>query len=242
MPQCVTLSFFRFQGPLAKAWAFGMMGFARAPMAAMRRRGDVLFWKLCGSGLGEGFTPLPNTAVYAILCVWPDRDAAQDALENQTLFHRYRRRASESWTVFLTPQTARGHWSGQTPFAVDGDPETSQAPLAALTRATIKPRILTRFWGRVPRISDVIGADPNVLFKIGIGEVPWLHQVTFSIWPDANAMANFARKPGGPHAEAIRAVRDGAWFREELYARFTVTDAIGTWDGGSPLALQKDSP
>lgn len=92
---------------------------------------------------------------------------------------------------------------------------------------------MARFWGRVPNISNVIGQDPNVLFKIGIGDVPWMQQVTFSIWPDAAHMANFART--GPHAEAIRAVREEGWFREELYARFTLLSDEGTWGGTSPL-------
>ncbi len=73
-----------------------------------------------------------------------------------------------------------------------------------------------------------------MIFKIGIGEVPWLQQVTFSIWPDAREMDGFARRDG-PHARAIRAVRDGNWFREELYARFTVAGDQGTWGGRSPL-------
>ena len=50
-----------------------------------------------------------------------------------------------------------------------------------------------------------------MLFKIGIGEVPLLQQVTFSIWPDTASMAAFARADG-PHARAIRAVREGGWF------------------------------
>jgi spheroidene monooxygenase len=73
-------------------------------------------------------------------------------------------------------------------------------------------------------MSPAPSADPNVMFKIGIGEVPWMQQVTFSIWPDARTMAEFARHDG-PHARAIKAVRDGGWFREELYARFRV-DAV----------------
>jgi spheroidene monooxygenase len=47
-------------------------------------------------------------------------------------------------------------------------------------------------------------------------------------------MASFART-NGPHAEAIRAVRDGAWFKEELYARFAILGDSGTWGGTSPL-------
>jgi spheroidene monooxygenase len=107
-------------------------------------------------------------------------------------------------------------------------------PLAALTRATVKPSIAMKFWRKVPDISAMIGLDRNVAFKIGIGEVPLLHQVTFSIWPDTASMADFARKDG-PHAQAIRAVREGNWFREELYARFRVLGDSGSWQGGSPL-------
>lgn len=236
MPQCVSISFFRFSGIKSKLWAFAMMGLARAPMA---RVPDATFWKLCGSGTGEGFTPLPNTAVYAILCVWPSEDLGRVRIESESIFARYRSRSTESWTVFLSPRSVKGNWAGQTPFVPAGTEATG--PLAALTRATIKPRILHRFWGRVPSISQVIGSDPNVAFKIGIGEVPWLHQVTFSIWPSAQAMADFARKPDGPHAQAIRAVRDGAWFKEELYARFTVTGDSGTWGGTSPLNKLKDA-
>ncbi|CTQ48051.1 spheroidene monooxygenase [Jannaschia donghaensis] len=228
MTQVVSLSFFRFGPWRARAWALTQMGLARG---AMGRIPDVGFWKLCGSGTGEGFTPLPNTAVYAILATWPDLETAKTRIEEEMVFRRYRDRAAEDWTVFLSPTSARGAWSGVSPFspakiAPDG-------PLAVLTRATVRPGIVPRFWTRVPDISRVIGRDPNVLFKIGIGEVPWLHQVTFSIWPDAASVTNFART--GPHGDAIRAVRKEGWFREELYARFAVADERGTWDGRSPL-------
>jgi spheroidene monooxygenase len=228
LTQIVTLSFFRFAGPLARAWALVMMGGARWPLA---RTPDIGFWKLCGSGTGEGFTPVPNTAVYAILATWPDI-ATANARIGSGIFTRYKARAAEHWTVFLQPQSARGEWSGKSPFTPSS--AGTAGPLAALTRATIKPRILARFWGRVPNISARIGADSNVMFKIGIGEVPMLHQVTFSIWPSEAAMAAFART--GPHAEAIRAVRDEGWFSEELYARFAVHSDAGTWNGSSPIA------
>lgn len=174
---------------------------------------------------------MPNTAVYAILATWPDIETARARTQNG-IFARYMQRATEHWTVFLEPRSTRGAWSGQAPFEPTAGPLAG--PLAALTRATIKPRILTRFWRRVPNISAMIGSDTNVAFKIGIGEVPMLHQVTFSIWPSEQAMAAFART--GPHADAIRAVRDEGWFREELYARFAVHSDIGTWNGTSPLS------
>ncbi|MEL6101207.1 MAG: spheroidene monooxygenase [Pseudomonadota bacterium] len=229
MGQIATLSFFRFDRLPSRAWALWMMGAARP---AMKKIPDIGFWKLCGSGSGEGFTPIPNTGVYAILATWPCIGIAQDRVAYEPIYKRYRARASEHWTVFLSPTESRGQWSGKEPFT----PVTSvkNGPLAALTRATIKPKIMTRFWGKVPDISKVIGEDPNVLFKIGIGEVPWLQQVTFSIWPSPKTMAEFARLDG-PHAKAIKAVRDGEWFREELYARFAIKGEMGSWNGGSPL-------
>jgi spheroidene monooxygenase len=221
----------------ARLWAFAMMGLARPGMARIR---DLQFWKLCGSGTEEGFTPKPNWGVYAILCVWPDRDLAEARIEQTRLFQRYRRRASESYTLFLSPTSSRGEWAGVEPFVADGS--APEGPLAAMTRATLKPRVMGNFWGRVPDISKVIGQDPNVIFKIGIGEVPWLHQVTFSIWPDTASMAAFARDKAGPHAQAIKAVRDEGWFREELYARFRILGERGSWEGARPLAELEDRP
>ncbi len=228
MTQVVSLSFFRFDSIASRLWALGMMGMARGAMAKVPGIG---FWKLCGSGTGEGFTPIPNTAVYAILATWPDIETARNRTSQSPIFGRYLTKAAESWTVFLSTDSTRGEWSGKTPFIVSN--KDKNGPLAVLTRATIRPRILARFWRKVPDISKVIGNDKNVAFKIGIGEVPWLHQVTFSIWPDATKMAQFART--GYHAEAIKAVREEGWFREELYARFNVLADHGTWHGKSPL-------
>jgi spheroidene monooxygenase len=228
VPQTVSLSFFRFGGAGTRLWGFAQMGLARPAMA---RTPDIGFWKLCGSGTGEGFTPVPNTAVYAILATWPDHATARARVAAAPVWARYRAHAVEDWTVFLAATSARGEWAGVAPFEVAE--AAPGGPLAALTRATVKPSVAARFWRRVPDISAMIGMDRNVVFKIGIGEVPLLHQVTFSIWPDERAMAGFART--GPHAAAIRAVREEGWFNEELYARFAVLSDMGTWDGASPL-------
>ena len=206
-----------------------MMGIARVEMSRIQK---LDFWKLCGSGTGEGFTPRPNTAVYAILCAWQDLETAEKQLKTNKIFERYRIKSSENWTVFLGPASVRGEWAGKKPF--DADHKLDKGPIAALTRATIKPSVALRFWKHVPAISNVIGKNNDVMFKIGIGEVPFFHQITFSIWPDAISMAEFARKDG-PHARAIQSVREGLWFKEELYARFKVIDTKGTWNGNNPI-------
>lgn len=209
---------------------------------ALARLPGIGFHKLCGTGTGEGFTPLPNTAVYAILAVWPDRASAEEQLACAPVFARYRARAAESWSVFLAPVSSRGNWAGAapfgaTPFAADGqspEPPAGAPPLAVLTRATLRLSILLQFWRQVPSISAAIGTNRDVAFKIGMGERPWTNQVTFSIWPDTRSMAAFAHADG-PHRRAVRAVREGNWFREELYARFAVVGERGSWGGASPL-------
>lgn len=238
MSQIVSLSLHRFEGVASQAWAFAMMGLARRPLS---RVPGIGFWKLCGSGGGGGFRARPNPSVYAILATWPGEAEARAAVSGARIFARYRARAAECWTIFLRPVSARGAWSGRAPF----EPRPAHkgeggGPVAALTRGTVRARALTRFWSRVPAISDRIGANGDVLFKIGIGEVPWLHQVTFSVWPDAAAMARFARS--GPHAEAIAAVRAQGWFAEDLYARFEVAGEIGAWRGAAPLAMAAAKP
>lgn len=229
MQQIVSLSFFRFATVPTRLWAIAQMGIARFGLA---RSPEIGFWKLCGSGAGEGFTPVLLPRVFAIVATWPDEATARNGAATHPVFDRFRRRATETWTVFLGTRSVRGNWSGVDPF--EPNPSEGPGPVAALTRATVRPVKSLRFWHRVPEISARIGADPNVLFKIGIGEVPLLHQVTFSIWPTEADMAAFART--GAHAEAIRAVREDGWFREELYARFAVLFDEGSWNGASPLS------
>lgn len=222
--ETVSLSLFRFATPWARLWAFAQMGAARL---SLPKTPDIGFWKLLGSGVGEGFTPTAFPHVFAILATWPDEKTARQQTTQAPTYRSFKRKSSEAWTVYLATTSSRGKWSDQAPFQVE-NPPASNGPLAALTRATVKPRKAWRFWKRVPEISDMIGDNEDVLFKIGVGEVPLLHQVTFSIWPDTNAMAEFARRDG-PHARAIQAVREEDWFAEELYARFQVLGTSGRW-------------
>lgn len=204
--------------------------------ARLHLRGEqrAQFWKLCGSGTGQGFTPKPNWGVWAILATWPDEATARDAVETSPVFVRWRGRSKENFTLFLSPTSARGAWAGVNPFQ-PASPPPARGPVIALTRATVRPSRVLRFWKRVPELSSAIGNDPDVVFKIGIGEVPLLHQVTFSVWPSAASMAKFARGDSA-HGKAIAAVRAGNWFAEELYARFALLGTTGSWEGGDPLA------
>ena len=199
------------------------MGLARGPLAATP---GLTFAKLCGAGSGHGFAFRPDGRVWGILAGWESLEAARLGL-NSPLWTRWRARAVEAWSVLMRPLSARGTWGGVQPFAATPDP-AAQGPFAVLTRASLRPRSLPAFWARVPEVGERIATNPDVLFKIGLGEVPLLHQITFSIWPDLAAMTRFAHAPG-PHAAAVAQVRQGGWFSEELYARFQVLEEHGTW-------------
>ncbi|MBV0914132.1 spheroidene monooxygenase [Anianabacter salinae] len=227
--QIATLSLYRFSRFATRAWVLGQMGAARL---SLRGQAGLGTFKLCGTGTGEGFTPVPNFSVWGILATWDSTEAATRATKTAAPFSRWAAQSTECWTVILSALSARGRWAGTEPFSPGDDP--GGGPLAVLTRATLRPSAIPRFWGAEPPISGAIGSNPDVLFKIGVGEVPWVQQATFSIWPDAASMTRFAHADG-PHARAIRQVRDGGWFREELYARFRVVGTHGAWSDAPAL-------
>ena len=74
----VTLSLFRFPSLATRLWVLGQMGAARLSFMRMPQVG---FWKLCGSGTGQGFTPKPNFGVWAILATWPDAATARACVD-----------------------------------------------------------------------------------------------------------------------------------------------------------------
>ena len=236
--KAVSVSFFRFEGLGNQLWAFSQMLFARRPLAAVPGIG---FHKLLGSGTGEGFTPIPNFGVYAILAAWPSLEQARESIAESAVFRRYRAHAVESWTVYLGASQCRGRWAGAAPFDIAAEsPADEPETIAVLTRASVRLPHVLAFWRRVPNISATIGKQDQLLFKIGMGEIPWLHQVTFSIWRDRQAMEAFAYR--GFHAEAITRVREEGWFSEELFARFSVLEAEGLWEGREPLLVEAESP
>ncbi|SOC04368.1 spheroidene monooxygenase [Rhodobacter sp. JA431] len=230
--QVVCLTVFRFPKVMDRLWAVGQMALGHWSLSRMK---GLEFYRLMGSGTQEGFTPIPNTAVWGILTVWPDEEIARKQVMTHPFFNAYRRRAAESWTVFMEPTRARGKWGGAERLRpVPDDAMTPDGPVVALTRAQVRPGSAVAFWSRVPKIQTMIGADPNVRFKLGLGEFPLFFQMTFSIWPNRATMDAFARGET-PHGQAIRSAYDDKWFTEDMYARLRVTGSEGTWNGADPL-------
>ncbi|MGF1659085.1 MAG: spheroidene monooxygenase [Rubrimonas sp.] len=237
MTAVATLSLFRYRRWVDRHWALWQMLLARRPL---NRLPGVRFMKMVGTGSREGFYLAPNTQVWGLLAVWDDMAAAQAQTRASAVYRRYLRRANESTTLYLEAIRAKGEWSGGQPFELAGD----RAPgglTVALTRATVKPRHALSFWARTPEIRAEVPAQPHLLFKVGMAEVPGLQQITFSIWDDFDAMRAFAYRKGGPHAQAIEAVRRDGWFNEELYARFRLLAVDGDWSLAPDFASVKAS-
>ena len=231
-----SLSLFRFDGTGSLPWILSQMVLSRRPLNEDPR---VRFYKLCGSGTGEGFTPKPNWRVWGIMAAFATEEDARTVTRESPVWRRWRDKAAETLVIHLEPTSSRGSWGGRNPFIPAPEAQPGPGPVVALTRAAIKPHKAPAFWSRVPDISEKVGTDPNLMFKIGIGEIPLFHQVTFSIWPDVQTMSLFARGDT-PHGRAIRAAREEGWFTEELYARFRLLGIDGTWMGKDPLAARKD--
>lgn len=229
MNQITTLTFFRFRKFSSKLWAFGMMQFAHKHLINIEGQE---FYKLLGTGK-EGFDPRPDFSTYAILQVWENETSAKNFHKNALVMKRYKERSIEHFQVYLKNIITRGEWSGQNPFRKSND-LSSIAEYAVITRATIKTKLLVKFWRFVPRSRKGLLENKGLILTKGIGEVPFKNMATFSIWENLDALNQFAYQTQG-HVKAIGKTRELKWYSEELFARFQPYKSSGTWFGANPL-------
>ncbi|KAA9325941.1 spheroidene monooxygenase [Hymenobacter busanensis] len=195
------------------------------------------FAKLLGSGFDFGLRP--NLCRYGLMAVWDSEAAAQAFFSGHTGWQQFRQRSTELWTAYLQPLQAHGAWDGQNPFAyeVTEVAEAADGPVAVLTRASIRPLRAWSFWRAVPPVSRAVTSAAGYVGGIGLGELPFIRQATFSVWESAALMRQYAYGAGhdGRHKDVVRRTRQEKWYSEELFARFRVLRTDGTWDGYNPL-------
>jgi hypothetical protein len=227
-----TLTVFTLK-PGHRRWGLAQMG--TSPPVLQRVPG-LGFFKLLGSGASNGFGLWPNLERYALMSVWEDTAAAAAFFGQHPLWADYQQRSAELWSVDLAPLKSQGLWDGQTPF--DYTPEqlpVGPAPVAVLTRASIRLWKTRRFWQFVEPTSAALAQAGGVRAAIGLGELPVVRQATFSVWESAQAMQQYAYRDAR-HREVIQLTRRESWYAEELFARFQVLSSEGTLDGQNPLA------
>ncbi len=223
----VTVTVFRYQ-PRARFRAFANMG--RVLMQPIRAEG-LQFSKLMGSGINFGL--IPDLSTYIHLGVWDTHEQAE-AFRQTPAFEQLHDGTEHVSTLYLSPLKSHGRWDGINPFSVVSEQSAANSEIAdqllaadcslttVLTRATIRPRALPDFWRHVPQARQrLLEQGDNLLFGIGVGEVPLIQQCTVSVWRDAAAVDQYAYRQSG-HREVVRLTRQRNWYSEELFARFRV--------------------
>ena len=225
VPAVVSLHLYGVHG-LGVARALGRMALDRRPV---RRLPGATFVKLLGTGSGRTFTPRDaDPGHWGVLVCWRDDDGPR-RFEASASHAAWSRIADEQAAVLLRPLASRGTWAGRTPF---GDPVAHRwdGPVAAITRARIRPSLWRTFWTAVPPVSDDLRAVDGLRVAVGIGEAPVGLQGTFSLWDSNAALTQFAHRRS-PHVEVMRRTHDLDWYAEELFARFAVVGTRGTLHG-----------
>jgi hypothetical protein len=209
--------------PESKLWGFLRFPLGRFPL---RNVAGLKFSKILGSGKNGGFGLKPSATHQGLFCVFDTEDRADEFLKSD-IVKGYRDRAREFFTAKLAAYSAKGSWSGSTISAEAQEPQSG--PIAALTRASIKPFKAAQFWKRSPPAEESLANAKGCLLAVGLGEAPIFRQATFSIWESLEAMNAYART--GAHLEAIKASLSGEHFSESMFVRFKPIAPRGVWKG-----------
>ncbi|MEQ8927826.1 MAG: spheroidene monooxygenase [Fulvivirga sp.] len=221
--QITTFTFFQFSSFKGKFWAFSQMGLAHSILKNIEGQ---TFYKLMGSGRGEGFSFMPDFSIYVLMQVWESILVAEDFLTNSSLIKNYNEHCENCHTVYSYNIASHGLWDGQSPFKKPETNSPSNGPIIVLTRATIKWSKMIRFWRYVPTSHNSLKQSKGLLYAKGVGEWPFRNMATISMWRDEEAMKNFAYS-SKEHRKAIALTKELNWYKEELFARFEVFNATG---------------
>ena len=192
---------------------------------SMMRVPGLRFFKILGSGHDAGFGLRPSATRQGLFCVFDDGAAANEFLDASPVAAAYRRHAREYLAVTLQAFSSRGSWAGtELPVSVAAP---SGGPIAALTRASIRPAAARSFWRRAPAAEAALEHAPGCLLAAGLGEAPVFRQATFSLWDSVQSMDAYARS--GAHLQAIQAAHAQRYFSESMFVRFVPQRLTGTW-------------
>ena len=227
--------------PRHRAWAW--LRLAQGP-SALRHLPGLRFAKVMGSGEGGGFRIRPSGTHQGLLCVFDELSQAQAFLASPRA-DAYRDRARQWWSGIMAVSAARGSWDGRAWGATPASalinpsiqiqpasgalraPEGAYAPVAVLTRASIRPQKAMSFWRRAPGTERALAESPGCELAIGLGEAPLLRQCTFSVWRDTPSMEGYAR--GGAHGRAAQFAWREGHFSESLFVRMRLLASAGSW-------------
>lgn len=192
----------------------------------------VSFWKLLGTGKNGTFDKRPDWRQWGIFVVCSAECEAGDPhrMLGKFISKWIRFFRCETWTIFLAPIEGHGKWDGKEVFGNLPLQSEHTGAIAILTRATIRFNRLKHFWSHVNGVAEIMRSSKGFVTSLGIGEIPWKKQATFSIWESKDAMKAFAYGMK-EHADVIRKTRSEQWYSEEMFVRFRILGTVGTIAG-----------
>lgn len=214
------------------------MALHRVPLWLNR---NISFYKLMGCGKNGTFDKNPDWQQWAILTVNKETASVNSSAEElmEVLYGSFiskwfRFFNCETCTFFLEPIEGHGKWDGREPFGELAKQTAYEGPIAILTRATIRLSQLRSFWANVGGVASQMNGAKGLLTSIGIGEMPFIKQATFSVWQSRESMKIFAYQMTA-HKEVIVKTRKEQWYSEDMFVRFKPLKITGTIRGVSPL-------
>ncbi len=212
--------------------AFISMAILRLPLFFSKST----FWKLLGCGKNGTFDINPDLQQWGMLAVWNNKDDFEAFQKNAFIWKWWKIFANEQWTMLCVPYESHGKWDGKEPFGNPSPDRDYRGTIAVLTRATIRLSKLSGFWKNVPFVASTINNAEGFITSLGIGEVPFLRQATFSVWNSLEDVKKFAYRQR-EHAEVIKKTHAENWYSEELFARFIPLETFGTIKGVNPFVI-----
>ena len=199
----------------------------------------ISFYKLLGCGKNGTFDKNPDWQQWGILTVRENLESINTAQLNVSLFGRFIQKwlqffNTETWTILLEPIEGHGKWDGKEPFGQHPKQNNYNGPVAVLTRASIRLSKLKAFWSNVGKVAVQMDGAKGFITSVGIGEIPYVKQATFSIWQSKEDMKAFAYNMR-EHQEVIKKTRKENWYSEDMFTRFIPLQSFGTIKGCNPL-------
>ena len=224
------MQLFKFRGAVGKTWSMFKMISSRLNYPQYP---GLQFFKPLGIGSGNGYQAWPDFEASGFFMVFDSFESAMNFRKSKH-FAGFLENSDESYGIMMRPISSRGSWSGFDSWEIDENQKEYQGPICSLTRATLKPEFLYRFWKMVSPISSGQKEHKGLLFSQGVGEIPLLEQATFTIWETKKDLEEFGRS--NFHGEAVREVYRLGGFKEQMFTRFEPLISEGTWNGKDPLS------